>query len=51
MYRLITITGESLIVRDVEGRGLRTIYVCIPASVWKDRAKLGEISRIAIDQA
>jgi hypothetical protein len=27
MYRLITMTGESLIVRDVEGSGLHTIYV------------------------
>jgi hypothetical protein len=25
MYRLITMTGESLIVRDEEGSGLRTI--------------------------
>jgi len=47
MYRLITMTGESLIVRDVEGSGLHTICGCIPASVWKDTAKLGEISRRA----
>jgi hypothetical protein len=51
MYRLITMTGESLIVRDVEGSGFYTIYGCIPTSVWRDRAKLGKISRITSTQA
>ena len=37
MYRLITITGESLIVRDMEGRRLRTNNGIIPASVWRER--------------
>jgi len=40
MYRLITTTGESLIVRYVEGSGLRKINGCIPAPVWRDRAKI-----------
>jgi hypothetical protein len=51
MYRLTTVTGESLIARDVEGNGLSKIYGCIPASLWRDRTKLGEISRIASTQA
>jgi hypothetical protein len=33
MYRLTRVTGEWLIVRDVEGSGLSKIYGCIPASM------------------
>jgi len=51
MYRLITINGESLIVRDIERSSLRTIKGIIPAFVWRDRAKLGVISRIASTKA
>jgi len=44
-------TDESSIVGDIEGSSLHTINGIIPASVWRDRAKLGEISRIASTQA
>jgi hypothetical protein len=39
MYRLITMTGKSLIVRDVEGSGFYTIYGCIPGICVERQSK------------